>query len=62
MSSEVHVTLSEVLAQRAPAVKSKVTVPLRARSSHSGEGSPVTVLNKSLGPDDEVLQELAAAR
>ena len=62
-SSEVHVASLETLAQRAPAVKSKVTVPPRARSSCSGEGSPVTALDQLSGPEEEVpLQEPATAR
>ena len=35
------VASSEALEQRAPSVKSKVTVPPGARSSHSGKGLPV---------------------
>ena len=54
-SSEAHVALLEVPAQRAPAVKFKVTMPPRARSSHSGEGSPVMALDQLSGPEEEVL-------
>ena len=53
-SSEAHVALLEALAQRAPAVKSKVTMLPRARSSCSGEGLPIMVLDQLSGPEEEV--------
>ena len=40
--------------RRACVASLEVMVPPRARSSCSGEGSPVTALDQSLGPDDEV--------
>ena len=54
MSLEARVTSLEAPAQRALAVKSKVTMPPRARSSHSGEGLPVTALDQLSGPEEEV--------
>ena len=54
-SLEACVTSLEVLARRAPAVKSKVTMLPRARSFHSGEGLPVTALDQLSGPEEEVL-------
>ena len=55
VSSEVRVASQEALARGAPAVKSKVTIPPRARSSHSREGLLVAALDQLSGPEEEVL-------
>ena len=60
-SSETCLTSSESPAQKAPSVKSKVTVPPQARSSLSGEGSLVVALDQPSGSEEEVhLQEPVA--
>ena len=53
-SFQACVTSSELPAQKAPSVKSKVTVSLLARSSLSGEGSLVVALDQPSGSEEEV--------
>ena len=48
-SSEAWLMSSESLTWKTPSMKSKVTVLPQARSSLSGEGSPVTVLDQLQG-------------
>ena len=61
MSSEVHFASSELPTQRAPSVKSKVTVLPQARPSLFGQGSPVTALDQLSGSEEEVASQRASS-
>ena len=52
-SSEAHFALTDSPTRRTPSVKSKVTMPLQARSTLFGEGSPVTSLDQPSGSEEE---------